>query len=174
MRSTATITSTRRLGALRPALAPIWRTGALAGSAAAIATTLYGVAARAADIPMSAGAMGSKTAQPITVGSFAMGTLICTFWGTVLAAILARRARHPAQTFATTAVVLTVLSLASPLGAGHTAVSTKAMLAIAHVLAAAIVIPTLTRRLAHAPGRDGQRRLSHRAARASAEGNDTF
>jgi len=46
-------------------------------------------------------------------------------------------------------VALTVLSLAGPLGAGATAWSTKLMLALAHVLAAMIVIPMVTRRLSH-------------------------
>jgi heme A synthase len=106
---------------------------------------------------MSAGNIGSDTAQPITVGMFAMGTLICTFWGTVLAMILARRALHPAKTFARATIALTVFSLASPLAAGGTATSTKLTLAIAHLLAAAIVIPVITRRLTHAPGKNGPR-----------------
>jgi Family of unknown function (DUF6069) len=44
-------------------------------------------------------------------------------------------------------------SLAIPLSAADTATSTKVMLACAHLLAAAIVIPAVTRRLAGAPGR---------------------
>jgi Family of unknown function (DUF6069) len=42
-----------------------------------------------------------------------------------------------------------VLSLAGPMFAGGTALLTKLMLAVAHVLAAAIVIPAVTRRLSH-------------------------
>ena len=39
--------------------------------------------------------------------------------------------------------------------ASHTATTTRLTLALGHLIAAAIVIPILTRRLAHAPGRAG-------------------
>lgn len=135
----------------------VWLVSALAGVVAAVATELYGLAARAAGIPMSAGNIGADTADPITIGMFAMGTLISTFWGTVLAVIFARYAVHPARTYLRTALALTVLSLVTPLAAGDTAVSTKVMLCLAHLLAAAIIIPIVTRRLSHAPGRHGRR-----------------
>jgi Family of unknown function (DUF6069) len=125
---------------------------ALAGVTAAAATELYGVVARSAGIPMAAGSIGATTAEPITVGMFAMGTLICTFWGTVLAVILARYATRPARAYVRTTVALTAVSLAGPIGAGDTAASTKLTLALAHLLAAAIVIPIVTRRLSHASG----------------------
>jgi hypothetical protein len=126
---------------------PIWMVSAVAGVAAAVATEAYGLAARAAGIPMEAGSVGASTAEPITVGMFAMGTLICTFWGTVLAVLLARWASRPARAYLRVTVALVVVSLATPLGAGDTAISTKLMLAVAHVIAAAIVIPTVARRL---------------------------
>jgi hypothetical protein len=132
---------------------PIWLVSALAGLAGAAATELYGLAARAVGIPMSAGNIGASAAQPITVGMFAMGTLICTFWGTVLAVLLARYAARPARSFVQISVALTAVSLAAPLLAAHTATSTKLMLALGHLLAAAIIIPIVTRRLSHAAGR---------------------
>ena len=88
----------------------------LAGLTAAAATELYGLAARAVGIPMAAGNIGATTSGPITVGMFAMGTLICTFWGTVLAVLLARYATRPARAYVWTTVALTVVSLAGPLG----------------------------------------------------------
>jgi hypothetical protein len=136
---------------------PVWLVSVLAGVTAAAATEIYGLAARAADIVMAAGSIGATTAEPITVGMFAMGTLICTFWGTVLAVTLARYASRPAWAYVRTTVALTAVSLAGPLAAGDTATSTKLMLALAHLLAAAIIIPTVTRRLSHAPGRHGRR-----------------
>lgn len=132
---------------------PVWLVSALAGVVAAVATELYGLAARAAGIPMSAAGFGSARATSITVGMFAMGTLICTFWATVLAVVLARYVRYPARAYLVTTLVLTALSLAVPLSAADTAISTKVMLACGHLLAAAIVIPAVTRRLTHAPGR---------------------
>lgn len=126
---------------------PVWMVSALAGVAAAAATEAYGLAARVAGIPMEAGNAGASTAEPVTVGMFAMGTLICTFWGTVLAVLLARFARRPARAYLGATVALAVVSLAFPLSAGATATSTKLMLAVAHLVAAAIVIPAVTRRL---------------------------
>lgn len=129
---------------------PVWLVGAVAGVAASAATEAYGLLARAAGIPMSAGSVGAPSAGPITVGMFAMGTLICTFWGTVIAVLLKRYARRPARVFLWTAVGLTAVSLAAPVLAAHTAVSTKIMLLVAHLVAASIVIPAMTRRLARA------------------------
>jgi hypothetical protein len=136
---------------------PVWLVSVLAGVTAAAATELYGLAARAAGIPMEAGSIGATTAEPITVGMFAMGTLICAFWGIVLAVILARYATRPARAYVRATVALTAVSLAGPLAAGDTATSTKLMLALAHLLAAAIIIPTVTRRLSHAPDRHSRR-----------------
>jgi uncharacterized protein DUF6069 len=133
----------------RLAVLPVWRVGALAAIAASVATEAYGLVARAAGVPMYAGDPGATKAVPLNVGAFAIGTVLCTFVGTVLAVILVRRATQPARTFARTAVVLTVVSFVSPAFAGDTVLSTKLMLAVAHVLAAAIVIPALTYRLAH-------------------------
>lgn len=131
---------------------PIWLVSASAGAAAAIATELYGLSARAAGVPMSAGNIGAETAGPISVGMFAMGTLICTFWGTLLAMLIARFATRPAHVYTAVTTVLTAVSLAAPLAAGDTAVSTKFMLVAAHLLAAAIVIPAVALRLRDLPG----------------------
>lgn len=125
----------------------VWLVSAGAALAAAAATELYGLAARAAGVPMSAGNIGARTAEPIAVGMFAMATLICAFWGTVLAVLLARFAARPARTYAWTAAALTALSLAGPLFAGATAVSTKLTLAVGHLLAAAVIVPVVARRL---------------------------
>lgn len=126
---------------------PVWLVGAAAGLAASVATELYGLAARAVGVPMEAGNAGAAEAEPITVGMFAMGTLISTFWGVVIALLLARFASRPSRTFVRVTIPLAALSLAGPLAAGDTAVSTKLMLCVAHVLAAAIVIPVVARRL---------------------------
>ncbi|MUN41103.1 DUF6069 family protein [Actinomadura litoris] len=127
---------------------PLWLVGAVAGAAACAATEVYGLVARVAGVPMEAGSIGASTADPVTVGMFAMGTVIGTVLGTVLALVLARYASRPARIFVIVTVALAALSLVSPLAAGDTAISTKVMLALAHVLAAAIVIPMIARRLA--------------------------
>jgi hypothetical protein len=147
----ATTATTNRTA--RPFLttAPVWRVGAAAAIVGALALAAYGAAADALSVPMRAGEPWAHHAQAINAGSFAMGTLFCTFWGTVLAVIVARQAARPARTFARSAVVLVAVSLAFPLDAAHTATATKLTLAGAHLLAAAIIVPVITRRLAQRP-----------------------
>ena len=115
---------------------PVWRVGALATLGGAIVTEAFSLLARAIDIPMAAADPGADAAKDIPVGGFAM------------AVVLARRARRPAHTFAVTTVALTVLSLLGPILATHTATATRSVLFVAHIIAAAIVIPPITRRLA--------------------------
>jgi hypothetical protein len=148
-----TITVPRPAATVRSARAtPVWRVGAMASVAAAGATELLATAARAAGVAMRAGNPGAHTPAKIAVGGFAEPTLMCAAIGTVLAVVLARRAKRPARTFTVTTIVLTVLSLISPVLAGATAVDTKATLVTAHLVAAAIVIPALARRLGGSTG----------------------
>lgn len=134
---------------------PVWRVGALAVLLAAVATEIYGLIARAAGIPMAAAGTGSAKASPITVGMFAMGTVTAAFWGVILAVLLARFAKRPARTFLVSTLVLLGVSFVAPLTAADTATSTKLMLCGGHLLAAAVIIPVVTRRLAELPGRPG-------------------
>ena len=131
----------------QPVRGRVWTVGLVAGLVAGAATEVFAFAAHAGGITMRAGNLGASTAADIPPGSFAMGTLVCTIWGTVLAAVLARRATRPARSFTVAATVLAVLSLIGPIGAGATGVSTKLVLCVAHLVAAGIVIPALRRRL---------------------------
>jgi len=130
---------------------PTWRRLALHGVAGCVAATaaveFYAALGRTAGVAMLAGAPGAHTAQPVTAASFAFGVFICTFWGAVLALLLARVATRPTRAFILASTLLTAVSLVSPLAAAHTAESTKLFLAGGHLLTAAIVIPTLARRL---------------------------
>jgi hypothetical protein len=130
-------------------------TGAAAAAAGAAVLYAYGTLAQALDVPMRAGEIGASHAQAITPASFAIGVVFCTVAGTILAMVLARRAAHPARAFLRTSLVLVAISLVFPLAASHTATETRLTLALGHVIAAAIVIPIITRRLTHAPGRPG-------------------
>jgi hypothetical protein len=142
------VTTTREGGLLSNlATGPIWRVGALAGVAAAVATTIVGLIAKAADVPLEARGMGQDAAEEIGLYFFALNTLIWVAVGTVIAVVMARRAKQPARTFVITAIVLTLLSLGSPAMARDATAATKVSLAIAHVVAAAIVIPALGWRL---------------------------
>jgi Family of unknown function (DUF6069) len=128
---------------------PVWRRVALGGVAGWLAATaaveVYAALGRAVGLSMRAGAPAAHTAQPVTAANFALGVFICTFWGTMLALVIVKVTSRPTRTFTLTTILLTTMSLASPLAAAHTAGSMKLFLACGHLLAAAIVIPILAR-----------------------------
>jgi Family of unknown function (DUF6069) len=130
---------------------PVWQVSYLSGLAASAVVETWGLAARAAGVPMRAAGMGAHHAMPITVGMFAMATMVVTFWFTFAVVLMARFARNPKRTYLRTALPLLVLSLAVPLTAADTAISTKLTLAAAHLIAGAIIIPAVARRLSRVP-----------------------
>jgi hypothetical protein len=126
---------------------PVWQVSYLSGLAASVAVEAWGLAARAAGVPMRAAGLGSHHATPVTVGMFAMGTMIVTFWFTFAVILIARYARNPRRVYLATALPLLALSLAIPLTASDTPTSTRLTLAAAHLIAAAIIIPAVAIRL---------------------------
>jgi hypothetical protein len=126
---------------------PVWQVCYLSGLTASVVVELYGLIMRAAGVPMRAAGLGSHHATPITVGMFAMGTMVVTFWFTFVVVLLARFAANPAAGYLRLTLPLLVLSLAVPLTAADTAFSTKLALAVAHLIVGALIIPTVTRRL---------------------------
>jgi len=127
---------------------PVWQVNYLSGLAASVAVEAWGLAARAAGVPMRVASPGSQHATTITVGMFAMGTMVVTFWFTFAVIFMARVAKNPKRSYLRTALPLLALSLALPLTAADTAISTKLTLAAAHLIAGAIIIPIVARRLA--------------------------
>jgi hypothetical protein len=116
-------------------------TGVAATVVASIATPAVAAAGLAAGISLDiAGA-------PIPVPGFATLTAFFSVIGLVIAVVLARFARHPRRAWIRTTVVLTVLSLV-PDVLVDAAPATQALLMLTHVVAAAIVIPAVARRLA--------------------------
>lgn len=130
--TTATPTS-RRL--------PLLRAGVVSGAVAAVATTVVAVAARAVDIPLTVGG------EAIPLLGFAQLTLVGALLGVAIARACARWARRPRHTFAVTTVALTALSLVPDVIA-DASTGSRVVLALTHVVAAAIVVPTLADRLA--------------------------
>ena len=127
---TATARSTRSLTTV----------GVAATAVASLATTAVAAAGRAAGISLDvAGA-------PIPVPGFATLTAVCSLVGLVVAVALSRWARRPRRTFVRTTVVLTALSLLPDLVV-EAAWSTRALLALTHLVAAAIVVPAVAGRL---------------------------
>ena len=111
------------------------RSGALAGAIAAVGTTGVAAIASAADVSLEV----DSTAIPIP--AFAWWTLVGAALGIVLARVLRERRRFVVVT--TVAVGLSLI----PAIAAPDDTATKAVLVGAHLLAAAIIIPTLGRRL---------------------------
>ena len=119
----------------QPSTRELVRVGALTGAIAAICTTVVAVIASAADVSLEVDA----TAIPIP--AFAWWTLVGAALGVVLARLLRERRR-----FVVVTVVLAGLSLIPAIAAPDDT-ATKAVLVGNHLLAAAIIIPTLSRRL---------------------------
>ncbi|SDD55250.1 DUF6069 family protein [Auraticoccus monumenti] len=116
------------------------RTGLLGVLAAAAATMTVAALGRAGGISTDVGGV------PIPVYWFGVLTVLFGLVGVVLAVALRRWARRPRRTFLVVTLALTALSLVPDLLA-DTGASTRALLMTTHLAAAALVVPTLARRL---------------------------
>ncbi len=124
----------------RPTVGSLLLTGAGATVAAAVATSLVAAAGQAVGVSTAISGL------PIPVEGFATLTVIFSVVGLVIATALRRFARRPRTAWLRTTVALTVLSLV-PDALADAATSTKALLMLTHLVAAAIVIPVVARRL---------------------------
>ena len=120
----------------RPSARSLVRSGALAGAVAAVCTTLVAAIASAAGVSLEV------NSEAIPIPAFAWWTLVGAALGVVLARLLRERRR-----FVVVATVAVGLSLIPAIAAPDDT-ATTAVLVGSHLLAAAIVIPTLSRRLA--------------------------
>ena len=122
-------------------IGPLVGTGLAATVLASVATPVVAAAGLAAGISLDiAGA-------PIPFPGFAMLTAVFSLVGLVLAVVLSRTVRRPRTVFVRTTVALTALSLVPDIIV-DAAPATKALLMLTHLVAAAIVIPMVARRLA--------------------------
>jgi hypothetical protein len=119
---------------------PLVTGGLTAAAVAAVATATVAAAGQFAGISLAVGG------APIPVPGFAVLTAVFSVVGLVLALVLARRASHPRTAFVRTTIVLTALSLVPDVLADASA-ATKVLLMVTHLVAAAIVIPAIARRL---------------------------
>jgi hypothetical protein len=139
--TTAQTTTPDPTAGAAPTLGSMLLAGSAATVAAAVATSAVAAAGQAVGISTAiAGA-------PIPVSGFAVLTAIFSVLGLVIATALRRFARRPRTAWIRTTVVLTVLSFVPDVLADAT-LATKALLILTHVVAAAIVIPVVARRLA--------------------------
>ncbi|MGL5858975.1 MAG: DUF6069 family protein [Angustibacter sp.] len=111
------------------------RDGAIAGAIAAVATVVIALIGRAADVDLRV------RGQEIPAAAFAVWTVVGAAIGVVLALLLKQRRRFVAVT-----VAATLLSLIPPVAAEVDG-ATSAVLVLAHLVAAAVIIPALARRL---------------------------
>ncbi|HEY3528840.1 MAG TPA: DUF6069 family protein [Nocardioides sp.] len=152
--TTTQTTRTRRMTAhaeparaSRPRARRVLAGGVGASAAGAVVLLGYGALAVALHGPMQAGDPGAADATPINAASFPIGLLFCAVVAIPLAVAIGRFASRPTRTFRHTAIVLTAVSLVAPIGATHTDVATRFLLAGGHVVAAAVVIPLIIRAL---------------------------
>jgi len=120
---------------------PLITGGLAATGVAALATATVAAVGNFAGISLE------LNGAPVPVTGFAVLTVIFSLVGLALALVLARTARSPRTAFVRTTVVLTALSVVPDLLV-DAAPATKALLMLTHVVAAAIVIPAVARRLA--------------------------
>lgn len=132
--------NTTRAAATSVSFGALISTGVVAVVAASAATMAVAAGGHAAGVSLEVGG------APIPVLGFGTLTAVFSLVGLVLAAVLSRTVRDPRRAFVRTTVVLTVLSLVPDVivAAGP---ATKALLMLTHLVAAAIVIPAVARRL---------------------------
>jgi hypothetical protein len=124
-----------------PTLGSVLLTGAAATVAASAATVAVAAAGQAVGI-------GTAVAgATIPASGFAVLTAFFSVVGLVIATVLRRFARRPRTAWFRTTVTLTVLSFVPDVLADATT-ATKMLLMLTHVVAAAIVVPAVARRLA--------------------------
>jgi len=117
-------------------------TGLVAALAAMVATTLAAALARAVGVDFEVPDGG----ETIPLSGFAVVTGFFSVVGIVLAVALLRWSARPAERFVWTAVSLTAISLVPPLLSGADTATTTALVGL-HLVAATVMIPTLTRSL---------------------------
>lgn len=134
----------------RPAVAarlPLWVVSVGAVLAGAVATGAFEALTRALGVDYVFGLPGTEPAAMPASGLF-FAVLEVGVIGLVLATCLARWAQRPRSTWTRTTVTLTVISLVPSFVASSTMYATNLALAASHLVAAAVIIPIVARRLA--------------------------
>lgn len=138
--TTETRTSDSRTPSAAPSAGRLLAGGLAAVAVAAVATFVVALVGEAA------GAELTIAEEKIPAGGFPVLTVVFGAIGVLIALGLARWARRPRTTFVRTTLVLLALSLVPDVLIDSSA-ATRSVLALAHLVAAAIVIPALARRL---------------------------
>ena len=89
-----------------------------------------------------------SSAMRLPGGACATSIAMCMVLGTALAVLLNWKAKRPAYTYVVVASVLTFISLGAPLVSAGASAGTKFTLIVAHLIAAAVIVPLVARCLA--------------------------
>lgn len=114
------------------------KAGVASGIVAAGATSIVATIAKSLDVPLEA-----PRGDEIHIAVVALSTFVGACAGIPTAGVLARISAHPRRDFIATATALTLASFVSPL-VFDTDQASKTVLILTHVVAAAIVIPTIS------------------------------
>jgi hypothetical protein len=136
----ATYAATPAAPTVAPSAGSLLRGGAVATVLAAVATSAVAAAGQAVGISVAI------SGAPIPPAGFATLTVVFSVVGLLVAVALRRFARSPRTAWIRTTVALTALSLV-PDAIADADTATKALLMLTHLVAAAIVVPAVARRL---------------------------
>ena len=134
----STIPSTLTAAPVAATAHPVRRAALASGAVAAVATTAVAAVADAAGVPFAV------DGEAIPLLGFAQMTLLGAVLGGLLAAAANRYRTNPRRSFVQAAVVLTVLSCVPSVTLPPDTAS-RFVLVATHVLAAAIIVPSLAR-----------------------------
>jgi hypothetical protein len=153
IRMTTTLSTTTHTNAKAWARAPYGRLLLVnlgATVAAGVATEVWAgvVRARGVDLRIGDPFGDPKSAMALPVGACATSIAMCMVLGVALAALINWKARRPAYTYVVVASVLTFVSLGAPLVSAGASGATKLTLIVAHLIAAAVIVPLVARCLA--------------------------
>lgn len=123
-------------------LRPLIGTGLLATVAAMAAATIAAALGQTVGVDLEIPSGG----EAIPLSGIAFVTGVFSVVGVVIAAALLRWSARPAHRFVWTALTLTAVSLVPPLLSGARAEAVVTLIAL-HLIAAAVMIPALTRSL---------------------------
>lgn len=150
---TTTVATSKNVGTITATRAPLGRLLLVnlgATVAAGAATEAWVAIARGAGVHLAVGdPFGDPSSTtPITFAACAFSIALCMILGTAVAALVNWRARRPAYTYVAVAGVLTFVSLGAPLVSAGATTATKLTLIVAHLVAAAVIVPIVARCLA--------------------------
>jgi hypothetical protein len=119
--------------------------------AAGVATEAWVAIVRATGVDLRIGdPFGDpSSAMKLPVGACATSIVMCMVLGIALAVGLNWKAKRPAYTYVVVTCALTFVSLGAPLVAAGTSAATKFTLIMAHLIAAAVIVPLVARCLAN-------------------------